>query len=509
MIAPPETLTQPAHLWVPPRRGSYGPEIIDFCDMVGLAVDPEQRLAIDALASYGPGGRWLALETCIIEGRQNGKTMRTVLPITLADLFVFDDEPDRIVWTAHVMKTSREAFDEVKALIEGSDYLSRRVKAINESKSEEAIELVNGASLEFLARTAGGGRGLGGKRLVFDEGLFLSAASMGSLIPTLSARRNPVINYASSAGKAESDHLRRLRDRGRRGGDPSLIYVEWCAPGSWEDPGCEQGPECPHEYGTDGCSLDDETRWRAANHAMGRGRITVEFVRAERRSLPPREFARERLGWWDDPVSVVNELLAHWADCADETSAPAGRPVFLIDVAPKSRSAAIVAAIRTGDGRTHLEIVAHRRGAAWVPAAAEALKNQQPLDWIVDPAGPAGALLPALATVGIEPRQMSLRDMGQACEAFAVAIEAGEVVHLGDPALERAWAGAVPRDIGDGLWAWARRKSDVDITTLVGATGAYWGLSVVPPEVPPPPPPQNAPAAAGEIETRDLATAGF
>ncbi|MBM0275104.1 hypothetical protein [Micromonospora tarensis] len=508
MIGAPEPMTQPAHLWVPPRRGSYGPEIIDFCDMIHLPVDPEQKLAIDATASYGPGGRWLALETAIIEGRQNGKTMKVVLPICLADLFLFDDNPDRIVWTAHRMKTSRDAFNEVKQLIDGSEYLSRRVKAISESKSEESIELRSGATLEFLARTADGGRGLGGKRLVFDEALFLSADSMGALIPTLSARGNPVINYASSAGKQQSEHLRRLRDRGRRGGDPSLVYIEFCAPGSWDDPGCELGPECPHEYGTDGCSLDDEDRWRSANHAIRRGRITVEFVRGERRTMAPREFGRERLGWHDDPVGVVDELLKRWSDLRDLDSAPATRPVFLIDVAPRSKSAAIIAAMQLPDGRTHLEVVAHRPGAKWVPDAAEQLLVHDPLDWVIDPAGPVGALKPALAKKGIEPREMTTRDLGQACEAFVSAVDDGDVVHLDDPAWTQAIRGAAKRDIGDGLWAWARRKSDADICVLVGGTGAYWGLSVVPPEEPPPPAPVNLPAET-QLETTDLATVGF
>lgn len=509
MIAGPPVMTQPAYLWVPERRGTYGPEVIDFCDMVGMSLDEEQRLAIDALASFGPGGRWLALETAIVEGRQNGKTMRVVLPIVLTDLFLFDN-PDRTVWTAHVMKTSRDAFNEVKQLIDGSDYLSRRVRSINEDKSEEAIELNSGATLEFLARTAGGGRGLGGKRLVFDEALFLSAASMGSLIPTLSARGNPVINYASSAGKLDSDHLRKLRDRGRRGGDPSLIYIEWCAPGSWEDPGCDLGQECPHEYGTSGCSLDDETRWRAANHAIGRGRITIEFVRAERRALPAREFGRERLGWHDDPVGVV-ELLKQWLTCTDETSAPASRPVFMIEAAPNSRSAAIVAAMLTPYGRPHIEVVAHRPGVLWVPEAADELKSHDPLDWIVDPAGPAGALLPKLADKGIEPRLMSSRDMGQACEAFATAVRDVGLVHLNDPTIRRALKGAGKQDAGDGLWKWVRRKSDADITTLIGATGAFWGLSVVPPPVPAPPEPVAVVAerGGGWSETADLMTAGF
>ncbi len=46
--------------------------------------------------------------------------------------------------------------------------------------------------------------------------------------------------------------------------------------------------------------------------------------------------------------------------------------------------------------------------------------------------------------------------------------------------LTAAVAGAARRDIGDGLWAWSAKSSEVDIVTLVAATNALWGLSVTP-----------------------------
>ena len=49
--------------------------------------------------------------------------------------------------------------------------------------------------------------------------------------------------------------------------------------------------------------------------------------------------------------------------------------------------------------------------------------------------------------------------------------------HLGDQILIGAIAGAGRRDIGDGLWAWSRRKSGTDICPLVAATEALWLLS--------------------------------
>jgi len=49
-----------------------------------------------------------------------------------------------------------------------------------------------------------------------------------------------------------------------------------------------------------------------------------------------------------------------------------------------------------------------------------------------------------------------------------------------------ALLGAVKRDLGDGGWAFGRRKSheqqQADITPLVAVTNALWGLSMTQPE---------------------------
>jgi len=506
----PDTVVAPAYLSIPPRTGSYGAEAIDLALMAGRDLDEEQRVSVDAMLSFGPGGRSAAMETCRIEPRQNGKTGGELIPVVLFDLFL--TPPDRIVWTAHLFRTARDAFNDFDTMIEATAELSKRVKKISYSHGEEYVELHNGARLEFLARSKGGGRGLGGKRIVMDEALFLSAEAMGALIPTLAARSmngDPQINYASSAGVLGSDHLRGLRDRGRKGGDPSLVYIEHCAPGGWDTPGCFLGPECPHTPGTDGCALDDETLWPLANPALGR-RISYDYIRAERRALPPEEFGRERLGWFTEPAGVGGVPLEQWSACADEQSKSTGRPVFMIDASPGSRSAAIVAAMYRPDGFPHLEVVAHGPGTDWVAARCSDLTKHKPLDWVIDPGGPAGALLAELLAVGIEPRQMSGRDLGQACEAFAAAVADKALRHLGDPLLARAITAAGRRDIGDGLWAWSRRKSDTDISPLVAATGAHWGLSVSPPPQPPAPAPQVESMNPGQkSETADLIRLGF
>lgn len=502
-------VVQPAFLSIPPRTGSYGDEAVDLAALAGRELDAEQQIAVDARLSFGPGGRWVALEGGIIEARQNGKTTNVLEPVTLFDFFLLP--PDRIVWTAHLFRTARDAFNDFDLMIASTPYLSKRVKKISYANGEEFIQLNNGAKLEFLARSKGAGRGLGGKRVVMDEALFLAADAMGALMPTLAARSvtgDPQIDYGSSAGRIDSDHLRGLRVRGRRGGDPSLVWVEFADKGSWANPPCVQGRECTHVPGVEGCALDDEDRWRSANHALGR-RISLEYVRGERRALSPREFGRERMGWWDDPANDTGSFLEDWLSCVDAESRSAGRPVFAVDVSPGSRSAAIVAATAGPDGRPHLELVEYRTGVRWVAERCVQLQAQQPLEWILDPGGPAGVLLADLAAVGIDPRKLTFRDLGRACEGLSVAAGSKNVAHLGDPIVTAAISGAGRRDIGDGMWAWSRRRSDADIAPLVACSVAWYGLATAEQPKPPPAAPLGLSEDGPAITDDSPATMGF
>jgi hypothetical protein len=446
---------------------------VDLARSSGIPIFPEQELAIDAILSEDGSGRWSALEAAVVVSRQNGKTMNIILPVVLADLFLFGAE--LIVWTAHLFRTTQESFRALQQVIAGSEHLSRRVKKISGANGEEGVELHGGARVNFLARSKTGGRGLTGDRVVLDEAFAVDPSHMGSLLPTLSARPNPQVLYGSSAGLLGSAMLRSIRNRGRAGGDPSLVYCEWCS--ARRD--CATA-NCTHSLDAVGCQLDDRSNWYAANFGMGHGLISENFVAAERRALPPEEFARERMGWWEDPAEDVGEFLTAWSACADARSTAEGRPVFAVDVAPGSTSAAIVAGTRRPDGLPHLELVEHRRRVDWlIRRCGELAERNDPLGWVLDPSSPAGALLPDLAKAGIEPQQMNARDMGQGCEALTSTAKAGGLRHLGDPVVTGAILGASRRDIGDGLWAWSRRKSGTDICPLVAATEAHWLLSTL------------------------------
>lgn len=474
-------LLRPAYLWVPEHTSTSGGEAADFAETCGITLDPEQRLALDVILAERPDGRWAAFEAALIAARQNLKTFVFEV-IAWADLYLFGSE--LIVWTAHEFSTAMEAFRDVEQRVETYPHLSRRVKRISHENGDEGVELHGGQRLRFKARTKTGGRGLTGERVILDEAFALTAAMLGSLMPTMSAKSmtgNPQILYGSSAGKVDSAPLREVRERGRAGGDPSLAYLEWCAPRG------KCGTErCDHRRGALRCQLDDRENWRKANPAMGR-RISEEHIATERRAMPPAEFARERLGWWEDPEEAGAALpLDAWRECKDRDSQISTIQGFAFDVAPDSEWSAIAVVGVRSDGLPHLEVVEYRPRTEWVPnRLAELLSDHGVVPVAVDAKGPASPLLPEVRDAGVEVTEASTADVAQACASLVDRLVHRLLRHLGQGELDTAARAAVRRQFGDS-WLWSRRNSPLDISPLFAATLALWaaGQAQEPPKEP-------------------------
>jgi hypothetical protein len=157
-----------------------------------------------------------------------------------------------------------------------------------------------------------------------DEALYLAALTMAALLPVLSARPNPQIMYASSAGVATSDHLRGVRDRGRAGGDPSLIYLEWCSR-AWRLRRWRRLRPCARAR-----------RLRARRRRQLESREPLARpahhprVRPQRTSRAGEDAARVRpraVGWWDEPAAKALLIIALdvWAKKA-KAEKPEGAP---------------------------------------------------------------------------------------------------------------------------------------------------------------------------------------
>lgn len=493
-------LVEPAFKTGPAFDRTLGPEVADLGELAGFIADPEQRLGLDILFGMKASNDIsAAFEFAVICARQNLKTGL----LKLAGLgWLFITEERLIVWSAHEFSTAREAHRDMVELIDGCAWLSRRVKAVYDSSNDKSIHLKSGARLIFKARTQSGGRGLSGNKVILDEALYLRAGHMASLVPTLSVQPDPQLIYASSAGRADSDVLRGVRDRGRRDGvSPRLAYLEWCA----QVGGCAQD-HCDHALGVAGCALDKVENLQAANPLLGRRRangtgLTLEYLRSERETFAamPMEFARERLGWWDDPGAAEVFGAGKWQECGGPT--PDGVRLAAVAVAVSvGLDHAAVVGVGSAGARTYVQVLAHGPGYDWV---ADHCPRGVPV--VLDPKGPASVVVPLLKKARRQRKEMAIAQVLDAFDDFFTLVVDGLLLHDNDPVLTRAANNAVPRDVGDRRM-WGRRKSTADISPIEAATlAASWVLRT-PEPAPAPAPPRSAPAATPK---NDLMTVGF
>ncbi|MGZ4621469.1 MAG: hypothetical protein ACXVGF_04730 [Blastococcus sp.] len=435
---------------VPPYASSSGREAVELCEAFGIHLDPWQQYVLERSLGEDARGNWSAFEVALIVSRQNGKG-EILLARQLAGLFLLGEQ--LIMHSAHEYKTAAEAFGRIKQVIESNDELRRACKRPRTSHGEEGIELLNGNRLRFVARSKGSGRGFSADCVILDEAYELGPEQMAAMLPTLSARPNPQIWYASSAGMDSSAQLRAVRDRGIKGGSPGLAYFEWSA-----DPRAE---------------ADDREAWAQANPALGI-RISEDFVQLERDAMPDIEFKRERLGIWDDAATQAVIPLDVWESLIDRTSQPLDPVTFAVDIAPDRSASSIGVAGRRQDGSWHVEVAENRLGTAWVVDRLVQMRRWSNLPVRIDTASPAGSLIPALTEAGVDVQTVGAQQYAAACGAIFDAAMAGRLRHIDQTPLTAAVSGARKRPLGD-QWAWNRKDATTDITPLVAVTLALQG----------------------------------
>ncbi|WP_328739883.1 terminase [Streptomyces erythrochromogenes] len=479
---------RPRVFTAPAFTSSAGQEAIELAAVAGLHLDPWQQFVLHVGLGENPDGSWASFETCVNVPRQNGKGA-IIEARSLAGLYLLGEQ--LILHSAHEFKTAIEAFRRIESLIVNTDELRKRVKRVRRTTGEEAIELLSGQRLRFLARSGGSGRGFTGQTNLMDEAMILGDEPIGALMPTMAAVKNPQLWYFGSAGiGAASRHLARLRRRALQAmetgiPDPSLAYLEWSIN--------------PHvkECAADCSDHDDPLSALSvakANPALGY-RLTPEHTERERLSMSGEVYGRERLGVGDYPSdeedawSVIGEEA--WRALGDGTSRPDDPLCFALDTTPERTHTAICAAGANG-ASTHVEVIDHRPGTGWAAERlAELVVKWRPCAVVIDEGGPAGSLVPAVKRALKDPELLKgaqltddevdellvfpkVRQIAAACGQFYDGVAEQRIVHLAQAPLATALAGADKRPIGDG-WGWARRGVSVDISPLVGVTFAAWG----------------------------------
>lgn len=487
---------EPTYLHVPEYVETFGPEVADINARAGFPPDPEQELILDATFAILPNGKPAAFEVDMVGPRQNFKT-GTLKMIEIGWLYVTKERLS--IHSAHELSTTEETFRETAALIEDNSFLSRHLlptrgdrPGITAANGRWAIELAGDRRLRYRARQATGGRGLSGDKVVLDEFFAVTPAVIGSLYPTLSARPRPQVVSASSAGLLGSEALRDKRDRGRAGVTLNQFYIEYSDPDgpTVKNPhaGCASR-SCNHAKTAVGCALDDEERWERIMSALD-VRVLRPTIRSLRQAMPPEEFAREFLVWWEDPpVDVGAQLFGpHWGR-QGISDAAVPKPRCLAVAVERERTHSSVAAVGDyGDDAVMIafpasskpEFTGRRPGTSWVIDEVCEMADRHKVPVAIAGAGPGADLVePLRERLGDRLLVADMSGLKDACAAFYDGVtETHAVFHNDSEELSSAAMRAVKR-LSGGRLLWGGDAVDM----LEAATLAHWGAQQTPTDV--------------------------
>nr|QOL00334.1 hypothetical protein [uncultured organism] len=463
-------------------RETLGGDVAAFAEKLGTPLMPWQRHVVDVAMEIDPNTGYLYYhEIDLTVPRQSGKTAlilalavhRALAPNTGQ----WADGPQNIVYTAQTRNDARKKWedDHVVALEKS---IFKRMFDVRKTNGSEAIKWRNGSKHGLTASTEKSGHGSTLDLGFVDEAFAQTDTRQEQAMkPAMITRRGSQLWVVSTAGTPDSTYLRGKVDRGRArvlaGQASRVAYFEWSLP--------------------DEADPSDRGKWWECMPALGHTQ-PIEAIEAEFDGMEIDDFARAFLNQWRDgkaPARVISEN--DWTLCEDETSQlanPTTDPIVLgIDVTPNHAFAALAMAGIRSDDLEHVEVLNHKPGIDWVvDRVVEIMSRRNVVAVTLDPAGPAGALVPYFEAREIELVKINARDMAQACGGFYTAcvppdepseLSLGKVSrtlrHRGQASLNAALGAALKRPLGDA-WAWSRKTAG-DICPLVAVTIARYVLT--------------------------------
>lgn len=479
LLPPARPLRDPTWFAGPKYEYTLGPEVAEICALAGYAPEPEQQLLLDGTFGVAVGGKSAAFEIDVVAPRRALKT-GFVVQCILGWLFV-THEP-KVMYTAHDLQAAQETWDTVANLIEATPSLAAQLQptrgdrpGIVEGNGRWAIILraipergIPKRRVIFKTRGKSTGRALAGNKLVLDEAFAATQRQVGSVLPILGAERDPQVILLSSAGMTDSHMLIDARDRGRPGGSPRQLYAEWGDKHAGE--GCQLGVECEHQKTAPGCILDNEDRWAEVMPTLD-GRVQRDTIRALRQVMPPAEFAREFLVWWD--VEGKGEDIFGGAWPLRKTEAEPGAPAAIAVARGFDLAWTSIGAASSGE-LPHLGATTQRRGTGWVVDEVERICKKYSIPVVIDGKGPAKPFIEPLEALGVTVLTASTEDYLDACSDLFDRVQDGTITHGDYTELNEAVEVATKRVVGD-RFAWARKSIAGDVSMLEAVTLALWG----------------------------------
>lgn len=330
----------------PSRVSTDGRDAALLMGEYGCRLDEWQQTVIDCWLGRDENDKYNVTSAGLSLPRQNGKNVC----LEAREFYGLVVNGEKILHTAHQVRTSKKSFRRLAAMFTDKKHpeVTDIVKTIRYTNGEECIELDNGGTIEFSARSRQAARGFDGISLVvFDEAQELMDDQVEAIMATLSASSTGTrqIIYAGTPPypNCPGEVFRRRRNVCLSDAGKHDAWHEWSLAADK----------------LDDVNAGDPTLWYMCNPALGI-RLNEEFTAEEYRSMSVDGFARERLGWWMPILTEVADTAiptALWDDCASDAPKPDGKTAYGIKFSADGSEVCLCGAVTDDLGITRISLI--------------------------------------------------------------------------------------------------------------------------------------------------------
>lgn len=314
---------------------------------------------------------WLAVDNngklinslCTLEvPRQNGKTGVSEPRETWGLIY----RHEQILHTAQEFQTAKKAFDRLRkkfGMRKNDPYaeypeLNALVERYTVSAGQMALDLINGAHIEFRTRGNNSDMGRGGTfdLVVIDEAQAYTEEQDAALSP---------LNSAAPTGSPQT--IMMGTPPTPQNGNKGAVFLKSIR----NIKGGGASRSCLHLWGVDEVGdVTDKDRWYLTNPSLGH-HLLLESLEKDAASMSPDVFAREHLGYIATRTTAIDYAIPAdvWDACASDEGKPEGKTAYGVQFSADGSEVVLCGAVIPKDGAARITLIERQptgRGTKWL-----------------------------------------------------------------------------------------------------------------------------------------------
>jgi phage terminase large subunit-like protein len=389
-------------------------------------------------------------------GRQNGKSLLGAILGVYG--LLLHNQGAQVISLASSTDQARIIYSRVLFTIQQNEWLKKRFKKATEQRG---ILTADGSGrYDVKAAKESALQGIPMSLCLFDE-LHLAKTGMWSAAVLGTAqRKDGMVIGITTAGDQSSETLLDLYKLGTAAaqGDPELERIGFF---------CWQAP--------DGAQVDEPLALKMANPSIDAGRLDLDTVLSDIRSIPEHEARRYRLNQFITGTAnswIASELFARAA--GDGITKQEG-VVLSIDRTKNWEFATIAGARKCEDGTYETELIATYAGATEyvLYKKIQELYTRGGITAVTVDDRQLPNLAKLLKQDGLPVWQLWTKEISSACSTVYAMFSTGQVKHRNDPLLQLQSPKGIAKYTGE-TWLISRKESLGDVDALMATVMALY-----------------------------------